>query len=144
MTPCGPNTCDASHGEYCGNESCGVCCKEGEPCDQDSVCAEQCGDNHCGVDEHCCDLGCDQVRGNGKERTVSSVILFSRRVCLKKGPLQCTPLRVPCQNSMCGGLRGHNLAGSHNTLNEIEKVRTTKIRQQTFNTAGSLGSSSSP
>ena len=55
---CGTNTCGA--GEYCCNESCGICVPNGGSCTQ-QVCEPAplpCGTNSCGTGEYCCNASC--------------------------------------------------------------------------------------
>ncbi|HZI13693.1 MAG TPA: hypothetical protein VE153_25170 [Myxococcus sp.] len=54
---CGTNTCGS--GEFCCNESCGICAPKGGFCTQ-QVCEPTtlCGTNTCGTGEFCCNASC--------------------------------------------------------------------------------------
>ncbi len=53
--PCGSNVCGS--GEYCCNESCGICAPIGGACTE-QFCGEPCGDAVCGAEEYCCNVSC--------------------------------------------------------------------------------------
>lgn len=70
--PCGTNSCGA--GEFCCNESCGICAPKGGSCTQqvcepgsvgavvapttEELAAQPCGTNSCGTGTYCCNLSC--------------------------------------------------------------------------------------
>ena len=59
--PCGYSVC--GHGEYCCNESCGICAPVGgfctaEYCGGPVETVELCGATTCGVGEYCCNPSC--------------------------------------------------------------------------------------
>lgn len=73
--PCGTNTCGA--GEYCCNESCGICAPNGSSCTQqycppatainiegDSA-GQPCGTATCGAGTFCCNESCGICAPNG-------------------------------------------------------------------------------
>ncbi len=55
-TPCGSNVCGA--GEFCCNESCGICAPIGGGCTEQFCGGEPCGDAVCGPEEFCCNPSC--------------------------------------------------------------------------------------
>ena len=55
VATCGPNVCNV--GEYCCNESCGVCAPQDGGCTQ-QVCDTQCGPSVCQAGDVCCNESC--------------------------------------------------------------------------------------
>jgi hypothetical protein len=53
--PCGGTYCTV--GQYCCNESCGICAPIGGACTQE-FCGETCGPTTCGYGEVCCNASC--------------------------------------------------------------------------------------
>jgi hypothetical protein len=83
---CGDATC--GEGEYCCNESCGVCAPFGGACTQE-VCepgGAACGTNTCGAGEYCCNVSCGICAPEGG-------------ACSQQ---ECEPQGQPCGSNFCG------------------------------------------
>jgi hypothetical protein len=94
---CGDNVC--GKGEYCCNESCGICAPEGGSCTQ-QLCypaGETCGDNTCAPNEHCCNESCGICAPEGGSCT--------QQICAPAGVV-CGDAVCPdgqlCCNESCG------------------------------------------
>ena len=108
---CGDNVCGA--GEYCCNESCGICAPEGGSCTQ-QMCHPAgiaCGSNTCAPDEFCCNESCGICAPEGGSCTqqvcqpagvaCGDAVCADGQVCCNQSCGICAPPGGMCTQQIC-------------------------------------------
>jgi hypothetical protein len=102
--PCGSNSCGA--GEYCCNESCGICVPRGSSCTQQVCTGTPCGTNSCGTGEFCCNESCGICApiGDSCTQQVCDPIIIDAapETATKAAPPPAEEAGRPCGSNTCG------------------------------------------
>jgi len=115
--PCGSNSC--SSGEFCCNESCGICAPKGGSCTQQicepgpvegvvapsteesSLAGQPCGNNSCGAGEFCCNESCGICAPKGGFCT-QQVCEPTTAGVVAPAPEESSLTGQPCGTNTCG------------------------------------------